>query len=193
MRWIGWYMVQASSAETMTMPTPAGHHTANAVRIDSVATASDWAIRTPPPRNCEPTSYTSLSIRSSSSPTGVFSSAGRSCPKATRFSPRRHAAAQSAVRPAATSPTTTSVSTDATSASASRTNNGIERSTSTAPASASAPACPAEPSTMRTATSAVRRGDVAHRSRSRRIDSPHGRGKGRNLHREVAAPCAQQN
>jgi hypothetical protein len=181
MRWIGLFSDQNSRIDTNTMPMPAGHHTAKAVTTLSTATASDWASRTPPPRSCEPTSYTSLSMRSSSSPTGVFSSDGRSWPKATRLRPRRQAAAQSAVRPAASRPTTTSVSTLATRPAASSANSGMDRSTSTAPASARAAAEPAAPMTIRTASSAVRRGEVAHRSRSRRIDSPHG-GWGEDLH-----------
>ena len=50
-------------------------------------------------------------MRSSSSPTGVVSSVGRSWPKATRHSRRRTAADQSAVSRAAISPTATSLST----------------------------------------------------------------------------------
>src|SRR5687768_7531546 len=60
-------------------------------------------------------------------------------------------------------------------------NSGTDRLTSTAPARAREPACPAAPITMSTATSRVRREDVAHRSRSRRIERPHRAGAGGDL------------
>ena len=99
-----------------SMVNPAGHQTTRATAADSSATTADWAIRTPLPRSSEATWYTSPSIRSSSSPTGVDSKLGRSCPKATRHNRRRTSADQSAVSPAAINPTLTSQPTVTTSA-----------------------------------------------------------------------------
>jgi hypothetical protein len=54
-RWTGLFIVTKRMTDTITMPIAAGHQTKKAVMIDRVATAIDWAIRTPLPRSSEPT------------------------------------------------------------------------------------------------------------------------------------------
>ncbi len=44
-----------STAPIASMPTPAGHQTANAVTIDRVLNATDWTTRTPLARSSAPT------------------------------------------------------------------------------------------------------------------------------------------
>ena len=161
--------VTASSADSPSIASPAGHQITSAVNADSTPVVSDWRIRTPLLRSSDATCATSPSIRSSSSPTGVVSRIGSGCPSATRHSRRRRSADQSAVIPAASRPVARSPRTETTSAAASRANSVPERCSRTGPASAAAAAWPAPMSTTSTATSAVRRGAAASRSRSRPI------------------------
>ena len=55
MRRAGRFSPAASASASTSMPTAAGHQTNSAVTIDSAATASDLAIRTPGPRISEAT------------------------------------------------------------------------------------------------------------------------------------------